>query len=747
MTKTLQDAFPDSEGAICGVFSCSSSVSEKLWEDAIIISQSDERTFWTITTNYKNMAIMLELLVNAVNTAHSSAHLRRLKHNEEVAVLTILVRLATTTSVPLAAGASVSSVAKRLGDVVPPSLLPSVCVALLRHSGQIASTAVTALFLINPTYLCAITSIMNVWCKTTSTLAVRCVRDLSRGRHQRLAGDVIPLFEQLYRHVKGLWSLAHCVPFLADYVPLSRILCSLRVVVDFISPALQHFILTCTSMNSRREQLSKANSVIVNAALNAATVLVLFRKYRLVAGEDSSYCVDHIVNSTYEVIAAHVTQKTTGVPALLLKSAKHSLMSVLNGLVPPSAEDEDRYVGEILSSLTEPPRDCADFAAGFAGARPRFSEVFLLELVHQGFHIDKLLEKKLITTIKAEELGASERVIAQAIAGIIEESQGGTVNALSVKESGCCGAMQGSPSNGAPCASSRTPPTSSNPLVRIVLDVMPHFNVKGIEAALNYYNNDVEHFILDASVDNIVPHILEQLNEPTHSDVEHGLHGEDWEILSPSEPSGTQKHFIGPSDYDNELQNSNLNLLIGSDLYEAINGFDESVIPNEHEEEFTYATLCPGGGLHDNGVGSFRVDEVLKEKIHMLTEMMYEDEYDDTQDAVETRGVAQQCDASASVSSDHSEAGGDGIVPTVSDEEIARETLLNSSAGSPRRVRTLYDEKRFHEDRAKQRDSRTKAAKEARENLPVYAKKKKTVQKKPRDGKALTRAVRKGNVE
>lgn len=41
----------------------------------------------------------------------------------------------------------------------------------------------------------------------------------------------------------------------------------------------------------------------------------------------------------------------------------------------------------------------------------------------------------------------------------------------------------------------------------MVKDVFPHFTVDGICTALSFYNHDVQQFILDASMDNLPPHL------------------------------------------------------------------------------------------------------------------------------------------------------------------------------------------------------------------------------------------------
>ncbi|RHW68671.1 hypothetical protein DPX39_100098200 [Trypanosoma brucei equiperdum] len=747
MAKTLSDAFPDTDGAICQSFFQSTDFGEKTWQEVGLYAQCDERTFWTVVANHKNVAIVLKQLVDAVNTAHSSAFSRKLQPTDENSVVTIFVRVASTTSTVLAAGASISSLANRLTEIIAPSLLVSVSVMLLRHSGTIASAAVTGLILLNPAYLCAMPSIINSWCDATSSLAAQCCRDLSRGRHQRLAGDVVPFFENAYRHMKQLWSLMHCAPFLAEYVPLSRALSCLRVVVDLISPALQHFVLTCDALVNHRGQLSKANSVIVNAAVNTASILVLFRTYRLACGEGRSYCVDHVVESTYESITGYITKKVSGAPALLLSNPTWPLTSVLHELVLPRHEDRDFRLGKLFGLLNESVQDSKDFADGFAGCRPRFFEILLLELVHQSFHIDSLLEKHLVTATEAEEWGASERTITQAIAGIVDKSKGSCAS-----PPGDCGDIVNPP----------IPPhrhgTSSNPLVNIVLDVMPHFNVKGIEAALSYYNNDVEHFILDASMDNIVPHIFEQLMEPEPSLIAEILRDEDDDTMRGTEVPPAQQHVITSEDYDNELEGVDINLLIGCDLYEAINGSAEQISCNDFSEEFQYSTLHSGDHGHHNVGGTFEVDEVLKEKIRMLTEMMYEDEYDDTQDGTEVRGLGKQFNTDDVESLSSGEERNENYEVTHGNEGVATEdafaapTSSDGFAAMPsntatHRPRTLYDEKRFHMDRTKQHDARVKAVREAKQNTPSYTKKKKTMQRKPRDSGALTRAARKGRLE
>ncbi|KEG15226.1 hypothetical protein DQ04_00141140 [Trypanosoma grayi] len=755
MSKTLCDVFPDPDDAVCSSFLRTTDVSDKTWRDVGLIADSDDQTFWTVVANHRNLSLALSNLIAAIDAAHASAFRRQIKRDDELSLIVLLVRLVTTTSVVLSVGVSITDVARRLGELITPPLLMPTSLIILRHSGPIASATITSLILQNPGYLCAMPSTASSWCDVTSRLAVRCVREMSRGRHQRLAGDVIPLFEQVYRHVKQLWAIMHCSPFLADYVHLSRMLQYLRVVVDLLSPILQHFILTCGGITNRREQLSKANSAIVNAALNTASVLVLFRTYNKASGQVRSHCVERVVRSTYEALTTYITQKVQGSPSLLLSNTRRTLTMIIHELVPPRKEVDDLEVGKVLQRLSSPVPDSTDFIDGFAGVRPRYFELLLLELVHQGLHIDMLLKNKFITALEAEELGASERSITLAIVGIIEGSVGNTAT-----EAVC------TPSNTDNAVSSalETPPVTDDPLVKVVLEVMPHFNVQGILAALRYYNNDVEHFILDASMDNIVPHILEQLTEPSPHTLS-GLpsaHQTDAQpseaggaantIITPTAATAAAQHTLTSADYNDELGEGDLNLFIGCDLYEAINGDsngakdennDDHISGNDMLDAMAYATHHPDD--HRGGAEMFEVDEAMREKIRMLTEMMYEDEYDDAQEAGEVRGYETRRGAT---DSDMSLSGDDDNTITDGANDNALMDAPLAAAGTPsRHHRTEYDEKKFHEARSKQREKNVNAAKEARTKTPAYTKKNKTVRKKMQDKMAFTRAVKKGKVE
>ncbi|RNF08390.1 hypothetical protein TraAM80_02850 [Trypanosoma rangeli] len=731
MSRTLKERFPDPDAAVCSTFFRTTDVCDKTWCDMALIAESDDHTFWTVIANHKSLTLTLRNLITVVDNAHSSAFRRQLQRSDELSLITFLVRLVTTTSVVSSAGVSVASVASCLEQLIPPALLMPLSLIILRHCGSVASATVTTLILLNPSYLCTMPVTASSWCDATARLSVQCVKEVARGRHQRLAGDVVLLFEQVYRHVKQLWALVHCAPFLADYMPLSRLLQYLRVVVDLLSPLLQHFLLTCTALSNRREQLSKANSAIVNAAVNVASILVLFRTYHKVESHDRCHCVERIVAPTYDALTSHITRKVQGLPSVLLSDTRRCFTRTLHELVPPQTAAQDLEVGKVLRHLSEPVPDSKDFSNGFLGARPRYFELLLLELVHQGFHIDVLLEKKFITLLEAEELGASERVITQTIAGIIDKATG---DAAMTTSGG------GNYHSTGLSTVEESASASSDPLISIVLGVMPHFNVDGIKAALHYYNGDVEQFILDASMDNVAPHLLAQLTEPSPSNVV----GEVAQVTAwtpeinantTGVSTSTVANTLTVEDYDNDFDVVDLNLFIGSDLYEAINGGDGTGAAEDPSCDLVYTTYRSND--HRGAAEMFEVDEAMREKIRMLAELMYEDEFDDTQE------VAEVCAYEACQGANDSDSAASN-----SDVDMIHNLKSNLSEGgeiatsASRRPRTQYDEKRFHEARSK-REKSGRAA-EAREAVPAYTQKKKTTRKKTQDKGALTRQVKKG---
>ncbi|EKF32660.1 hypothetical protein MOQ_003483 [Trypanosoma cruzi marinkellei] len=729
----LKEKFPDSDAAVCSTFFRTTDASEKTWHDVALVAELDDHTFWTVVANHRNLPLVLRNLITAVDVAHSSAFRRQLKRSDEHALIAFIVRLATTTSAVLSAGVSLTSVARHLEEIIPPDVLMPVSLIILRHCFSIASVTITSLILLNPLYLSAMSATATSWCNATSRLSVQCVREVARGRHQRIAGDVVQLFEQVYRHVKHLWALVHCAPFLADYMPLTRVLQYLRVVVDLISPLLQHFLLTCTTLSKRREQLSKANSVFLNAAVNTASILILFRTYHKVAGDDRCHCVERIVVPVYDALTSHIVQKVRGPPSLLLSNTRRPLTRILHELVPPQAGTDELEVGKLLRHLSEAVPDSKDFSDGFLGARSRYLELLLLELIHQGFHIDVLMEEKFITIHEAEELGASERVITQAILGIVEKTTGDV--ALPTSDGGNDDVTEFSTSAAAA--------DSSDPLVRIVLDVMPHFNVEGIKAALCYYNNDVEHFIIDASMNNIPPHLLTQLSEPSSSgSVEvsgrNGTGASAVNAIATTVPTSGVTHTLTSNDYDSNFDDMNLDLFISLDLCDVINGDDRPVSGDDLSNDLGYTTYHPDS--HRGAAEMFEVDEALREKIRMLTELMYEDEFDDTQEVAGVCGYEAGQDANSSASSASDEEKGDAGHSF--NNGLREEGAMTTT--TPHRPRTQYDEKRFYETRSKQREKNLKALKEAQEDAPAYTKKKKITRKKMQSKMALTRDVKRG---
>ncbi|CAJ1038585.1 hypothetical protein, conserved [Leishmania shawi] len=791
MASSLQDAFPDAGGAVCSTFFSSVDLSEKLWAGIERLAEADDITFWIVVTNHDRLPVVLVNVITAVDHAHSShskVQRNAVTPNDEQRVIEVLIRLATGTDPCLRRHVDPASLAARLSVLLPWKLLFPVSLLLLRHSGAAASVALTSLILLNPGYLCTLNVFMPTWWDSVNRLAVRCTRELQRGRFQRQPGDILSSFEQVYRLTKHLWAVVQCAPFLSDYMSLPRTLRGLRIIVDVLSPVLQHFIMVCDDLTPRRPILSRANSVIVNAAINTSSALVLYHTYTTQGPQRSqnsdSYCIPQLINRTYNHLREHLRQHSCGIVVDTLQAyGNGSFLSLIHFLYPSGRFADDageKALGQVMLTLTKDTSDSNDFADAARGARQRFFELLLLEIVRQGVHIDDLLARRLVTTDEAAKLGASEDTITSAL------TNPPAGNAVTTAETADGGPL---PSTSSPLPAATS--TVDDPLVAMVMEVFPQYSAAGIRAALNFYSNDVEQFIMDASMENLPPHLVGPLTASGQSDAEFAaaLAAEEtgmWKppaaaaasapaAQSPATRASPSTHLV-LYDFDDSFEPDALYRFMGRDLYEMLTGSDGDdgytdgcAKGNEMDEDAAYKITIndPQAYMSD----AFDIDEGVKAKIRMLNEIMYEDELDDGQQDVHLAGGDIIDDASGGDSDDNRGRGrwererhrggstADSQAPRHVDAELSaafegQELAPASAVGlaSPqqqREPRDEYHDKRYHEKRSKHRLERTKQIQSERtERVPAYANKKKTSKAKVGGAKgSLQRAVKQGKFD
>lgn len=783
MSSSLQDAFPDAGGAVCSTFFSSVDLSEKLWTGIELLAEADDITFWIVVANHDRLPVVLVNVITVVDHAHSShsrAQRKAVAPNGEQRVIEILIRIATGTDLCLRRHVDPASLAARLGVLLPWKVLFPMSLLLLRHSGAAASVTLTSLILLNPGYLCTLNTFMPTWWDGVNRCAGRCARELQRGRFQRQPGDILVSFEQVYRITKQLWAVVQCAPFLSDYMPLPRTLRALRVIVDVLSPVLQHFIMVCDELTPRRSILSRANSVVVNAAINTSSALLLYHTYATQGPrrrQDADvYCVPQLTNRTYSHLREYLRQHGRGfIQETLQAYGNGSLLGLIHFLYPPPhfADDAgEKALGQVMLTLTKDISDSNDFAEGVRGSRQRFFELLLLEVVRQGVHIDDLLARHLVTTEEASKLGASEDTVTSALAGLPAGSA--VADAASVDLA---------PASSSPSPAPAATDIVDDPLVAMVMEVFPQFSAASVRTALNFYGNDVEQFIMDASMENLPPHLVGPLTASGQSDAE--LAAQEAGVDDAAAPATSIRAVESPAtrtdasahltlnDFDDNFEPDTLYRLMGRDLYEMLTdsdgdaGYtDGGANDDEVEDETAYKITMndPQSYISD----AFDIDEEMKMKIRVLNEIMYEDELDDGQQDVHLTGGDIIDDASDSVCDDNGGdvrrglerrrggGGADDYAPgqldtetlaAVEDQERAAASAAGAASPPQQRApRDEYHDKRYHEKRSKDRLAVTKQIQSERnERVPAYANKKKTSKAKAGGSKgSLQRAVKKG---
>lgn len=530
---SFEDAFPDAH-AICSAFFTQPEANAKNWASLETLATADDKTFWTVVATHPKLPAVVDQLVRAVDESHATASKQhRVPRQQEKLLIQFLVRTMTSLS-PSSIGnghkkVSTSSVALRFSHLIPSSLLLPISLMLLRASGPIASTSMGAFLMQSPIALTHFTSVTSMWYDSVTQITTKCVHEAKRGRFQRRGGDILPLLERTYRLTKHMWALFNTAPYLVDYSDIRRVVVGLRIVTDVISPQLQHFIMVADELAPRRPQLTKANAMILNAAIGAATLATLFftfannaaattagspstassasaagRKRQSSAhGGGAPSCIGEVAMKQFEdSCAAFISQFCPGAPAALVERNR-KLRDIFHAIEHPPSQSEgstetSSSTGVRLALLFEwangPIQNSNDFAAGLIDGEERLGPCLELELVHQGFDAERLLDLGFFTEKEAVSLGARRQRPEDASASaanhaITERHQ--TRTSASLEDAG----------DDVTCA-----PTG-DPAVDIVLGVLPHFSANLARNALGYYNGDVEQLINDALCGNMPPHL------------------------------------------------------------------------------------------------------------------------------------------------------------------------------------------------------------------------------------------------
>jgi hypothetical protein len=518
----FDDAFPNSH-AICSAFFTQPEANIKNWMSMDTLVTSDESTFWTVMATHPKLPIVVDQLVRAVDESHATASkLHRVPRTQEELLLKFLVRAMTTLVSNSGSGPrySIASVALRYTHIFPSSLLLPISLMLLRASGPISSTAIASFLLISPVALTHLTSVTAMWYDSVTQIATKCVTEAKRGRFQRRAGDILPLLERTYRITKHMWALLNAAPYLVDYTDIRRVMLGLRIVMDIISPQIQHFVMSSDELAPRRPQLTKANAMILNAAVGAATLATIFFSFSTDAADEATTrgptgrggrkspakkCIaEDVMKRFEESCSAYILQYCPGNAAALVERNRN-LRDIFHSIEQPPSQAEGASddtstgtMGTRLASFFEWANghipNSNDFLAGLVEGEERLGTCLIVELVHQGFHVETLHAKGFLNMQEATMWGArrpTQHDASSSTAAVHDD---------------------GDPQPQVDAAARPSEPMpSGDPAVDMVLSVLPHFTANLAQSALAYYHGDVEQLINDALCGNLAPHLQSEL--------------------------------------------------------------------------------------------------------------------------------------------------------------------------------------------------------------------------------------------
>lgn len=644
MTQSCANAFSERSAEICSAFFASDDLNDKSWLDLHSLATADAVTFWTVVTRHSSLPRILSSAFSKVDEAiHStSIAVKKSISKKQVKALTgVALRLCNSEECVMRR-VDPGSLSSHIVKLIPLKHWVLLNEVLLQMNGSFASLTGYCMHFLSPSYFLGYANFILEWRESIDCVAKRCSVELSRGRYQRLSGDVLLMFERVYRAVKQVSSILQSCPFAADYLPISHVMRGLRIIVDILSPLLQHFFMTCEALTSRREMLSRANAAMVNACISSATSLILFRGFSCGDATRLEFLVPSLPKKLDEHVAEYVELYVRGYPLDVFmqwagkqrsqRGKRGGLHGLFDALCPSILVEKTRSLGDVWIALMNPLAESSDFISA-APPRQRFFELLLVEQVNQGVHIDELLHRGFITPTEAEQLGASQQTVLCAMEGIslVDEvaARGGDGNgssaaAASITES-----------------SSRPPAAPSNvcepgSFGAIVQEVFPHFSVIGITAALQHYQNDIEQLINDASCDNLPPHLVDLLSTEVDA-----VNDEPCEppCTAPSPPplsvpeansAGAVTH-LSRADYEEEagiVSYTQFSFLLGDDVEEMSESNYASGGAGE-EEVVDYVSFAQQP--IDASSSAFHVSDEMKERIRILNEVVYEDEYDDGQ--------------------------------------------------------------------------------------------------------------------
>ena len=629
----------------------------------VVAAGMDDSSFFTVVANHAVFPKVLDACVRDVDLSHSSASKSfRVGRDEQHALAVVLLRIMTTIHPPATigknGGLSCTSVALRLAQLIPPSAVLPICLLFQRVHGRIATTALTCFVMQSPSLLSRLPSAIGSWCDNIDAIACKCVSESRRGRFQRTPGDILALIEATYRATKHVWALLQSLPFVADYIPIDKLLYGLRIVVDVITPLVQYFVLACDSLTTRRAHLSRANAMITNAAVGTAVVTILFSTFSCGESNRREPILPERHTALSEAIAGEIEQNTHGgVPLALLKRGRGSVQAVLAELCSP-IDGEKRFLGPTLCAFLNPItavdiRPAVAASSTGEGTTERFFEVLLLELVHQGVSIEALVRRKFVNADDARRLGASEATVKIAAGPALDSDDDDDAPKTKSSEKKVLAPQtegKKAPLNGENSAAVSQPDLDEQ--VALVLSVLPDLNPEAVANALeDYYHRDVEHFIVDATSENLPPHLISSLHAPIAPPAPKAA-ASAAASQTPILTRRASQAFSGAAApraesvwIDGlELVDEHMDRLISSDFHDLADGaadeenggggyqigrsdFDDDGI--QHREESTMMTLHTDIGTASS---EFFVDDEMKEKIKQLHDMMYDDERDDAQD-------------------------------------------------------------------------------------------------------------------
>jgi hypothetical protein len=653
---------------ICSTMFKPNDLQDKHWQNFDVLAESEAKVFWSVAIHHPQFPKVLQ---KCVEEAERSTHAMkdRITVSQYRSVVAVVSRLVLAFD-PSGAKPEVrrcspspNSVASRLAVLLPPHILPQLSLVLFKSSPIRASTVLTALLVQSPSLLRGFHSYVQRWCDTVEDCCSSALQEAKRGRFQRRPADILTLVERSYRGVKQVWAILHSCPALVEYCSLDRLLNSFKGVVDTLSPLLQYFIMTCEQLGPRRPQLAKALAATVNSAVDAAIVAVVATKFS--GGPDPKKANDYILPELYRTIertmVEHVTSHCTG-PTRHLLNQIGSISGLLNALVPPGEHNnagKPFKIGPVLiATITASPK----FSIG------QFGVHLMTGLARHGLLLTTLVKDRFLLSDEATKLGATEDV-SLTRAALAESSVTQSQTQL----------RRPSPP---PQQQHRDPvpqPTKSEPLtvddhaIATVQEVLPHLHPESIAQALRYYKNDVETLICEALAGNLPPHLQDMVGHDEGASATQGkappaataaptaqLDAGEAEPspLLPEVDFGTDMHAFLSSDLQQDDLTETL-AAIGSSYYDDGSGKDRgklSTLRNDDGDEFV---PLPSTVSSDD---LFAIDDDMKERIRQLSEMMYEDEYDDTEqdpaNAVQYRAAAMESD-----SSDDEPSGGRSSAP------------------------------------------------------------------------------------